>query len=336
MANTDVKEMITLCKSLGLRVQYESGLNHYSVRDPVSTAKLFYISSSPSDTNFKYNIARHLRRIGLLKGSLKFGKYKVHTKRKNVGAYDLKALALAQAQAESAGERIPLLEDIEGNAEFFQHLRSAKIDKGYTEEGIQEAIDNMAMKLTPRGNATKQRLRKTLEEKGIKQKEFVDLAMQVGQERDLRTWPSIATGQSILNKFIRNDEITLQLWGFNLIEATLDKIDGLQWGKTRVPEGSIEEHYPLEKTGVHIPGTDTPEYITEETLLNILGNWVPKIEASIMEKIQEDVFEGAPSNGDDLRQRYANSLLDLLNSNSVGDLDIVMRRLDKLIGLDLE
>jgi hypothetical protein len=325
MSKTDVSEMVNLCKGLGLRVAFETGLNHYSVRDPDSNARLFYISSTPSDSNFKYEIARHLRRLGLLKGNLKYGKFKTIVRKKKYGPIDLVALRKAQEAAESAGERIPLLEDIDGQSEFFRRIASTN-PQGYVDEALQEAIDNMAMRLSPRGNATKQRLRKFYEEHpGYKDSEFVRAAMEVAEKRDLRVWPSLNAGQVALGKF--------KIWGFNLIEATLDHLEGLQWGKIE-DEALSPREVKAALDHAEVPTTPTPEYITEETLLNILGNWVVKVEESIMQKIQEDVFEGAPSNGNSLRDRYAESLLNLLNSDSIGDLDIILQRLDKLVGLD--
>lgn len=353
MAKTDVTEMVNLCKGLGLRVAFEGGLGHYTVRDPDSEAKLFYISSTPSDVNFKYEIARHLRKLGLLKGNLKFGKFRTITRKKKYGPIDLIALRKAQAAAESAGERIPLLSDIEDDNGFLRNKNIPGGKVGYDKDAQQEAIDSMVAKAdAPRVNATRQRLEKLLADKsdeliaqgkeafiakndgnshGWKNSpgwEVIRLAIEeVGPKRDLKTWPSQTTGMQALNRF-RSGE-GLALWGVNLLEATMDTIDGLQWGK-------IETEKAIEYFAQAITDEDVPpithDYITEETLLNILGNWVVKIEESIMQKIQEDVFEGAPSNGSDLRDRYAEKLLALVDTGVDED---ILKRLDKLVGLDV-
>lgn len=322
MANTDVKEMVDLCTDLGLRVAFETGGGHYTVRDPDSKAKLFYISSTPSDTNFKYEIARHLRRLGLLKGNLKFGKFKTIQRKKKYGPIDMVALRKAQEQAESAGEHVPLLDDLNGQPEFFRKIPANS--NGYVKEAQQEAIDNMRIKLSPRGAATKARLRKTLADKNMNNTSFVKIAMEVAQERDLRGWTQLNSGQSAIGKFLKEDDATLQIWGINLIEATLDKIDGLRWD-TEPPE-------PV--SGSELPVDPQYSYVTEETLLNILGNWVVKIKESIMQQIQEEVFEGAPSVIDNnWRDKYAEVLLTrLANLESTDDPEIYMSRLDKLVG----
>lgn len=323
MSKTDVQEMVNLCKGLGLRVAFETGGAHYTVRDPSSDAKLFYISSTPSDSNFKYEIARHLRRLGLLKGNLKFGKFKTVTRKKKYGPIDLVALKKAQQQAESAGERIPLLEDIEGDHTFFRRYRLGNVSV-YTNEAQQEAIDNMTMKLTPRGSATKARLRKTLEEKEMSHSKFVRIAMAEGDRRGLRVWPSLNAGQAAIGKFANEDNKTLQLWGINLIEATLDHIDGLKFDTEPTLD---EERNPVVEL-VH------GEYITEETLLNILDNFRVQIENKV-EDIVVNASNSIPITTNGLRDRYADTLLKLLETNPSMELDTVMRRLDKLVGLEV-
>jgi hypothetical protein len=322
MSKSDVSEMVNLCKGLGLRVQFETGATHYSVRDPDTDAKLFYISSTPSDTNFKYEIARHLRRLGLLKGNLKFGKFKTITLRK------------AQIAAESAGERIPLLEDIDGNTEFFRRTKLGSSDRLYTNDAQQEAIDNMAMKLSPRGAATKERLRKTLEEKNMSNTQFVKIAMEVAEERGLRGWKKLNAGQSAIGTFVKDDDKTLQIWGINLVEATLDKIDGLRFD-TEPPTAPIDDPAEvvaeLERDLVTVETlekavADLQQYI-ENTLGNIMENWTVKFNNLAKAGLTDQL---------PLRDKYGNLLLELLAETPAGeDRNVIMDRLDKLIGGDM-
>lgn len=327
MSKSDVTEMVNLCKGLGLRVAFEGG-QHYTVRDPNTEAKLFYISSTPSDSKFKYEIARHLRRLGLLKGNLKFGKFQTVKKRKNYGAYDLVALKAAQDKAASLGERIPLLEDIEDQTEFFKTIRTASNSSHYTKEAQQEAIEQMAMKLTPRGNATKQRLRKILDERNIKNSDFVRTAMEVAEKRDLRGFRSMNAGQSAIGKFRNDDDTTVQIWTMNLIEATLDHIEGLKFGE-------IDESLKNGGTEPTEPTEPEPEILTTtdfDTKFNELREWV-------MEgfNLLETRIESQTSNSSNttLRDRYADTLLNLLATNPSMELDTVMRRLDKLVGIEV-
>lgn len=335
MANTDVQEMVNLCKGLGLRVAFETGSAHYTVRDPDSDAKLFYISSTPSDSNFKYEIARHLRRLGLLKGNLKFGKFKTIKRKKRYGPIDMVALRKAQAQAESAGERIPLLEDIDGDHTFLRQTAS-RLPAGYTTEAQQEAIDTMAIKATPRSNATKQRLRKTLEEKKMTNTEFVKIAMEVAEERDLRGWKTLNQGQAAIGKFRNEDGSTMQIWGINLVEATLDKIDGLKWGidesRRKDSEPQPEPEPTASDDAEELVSELTAHFVTEETLGNILDNFRVQIENLITEKMSG--FVAVPVEvTDNWRDKYAEVLLArLADTESTDDPEIYMSRLDKLVG----
>ena len=337
MANTDVKEMVNLCVGLGLRVNFEGAGQHYTVRDPDSDAKLFYISSTPSDTNFKYEIARHLRRLGLLKGNLKFGKFRTVKAKKRYGPIDMVALRKAQEQAESAGERIPLLEDINGQPEFFRKMRAGTMGyDGYIKEAQQEAIDNMAMKLSPRGAATKARLRKTLKEKNISNTEFVKLAMEVADERGLRGWTKLNTGQSAIGTFVKHDDKTMQIWAINLVEATLDKIDGMRFDTeppvedTRQREGEPIWEDPPEGSKIR-ESVPKVTYVTEETLGNILVNFRVEIEKLINEHIT--ATNRTVNTSSNWKDKYAEVLLArLADLESSDDPEIYMTRLDKLVG----
>lgn len=359
MANTDVKEMVTLCKSLGLRVAFETGSTHYSVRDPNTDAKLFYISSTPSDSNFKYEIARHLRRLGLLKGNLKYGKFKANKKRKNVGTYDLVALKAAQDKAASLGERIPLLEDIEGQTEFFQRIRMKHgkylMDHGYTAEGVQEAIETMPVKATPRSYATKQRLRKVLLDKKMSNSAFATLTLQVAEARDLRGWKNHRMALVAINKFTNEDDSTMMIWGINLVEATLDHIEGLKWNEidesrkvsgamdsnaandmaaSRVepqpvtPEEDLQAHKNIDE---RLCVSDPPKIVSKEEFeekLSEVMEWVHTELISMNAKVDAHLLRGTDP---EMKAMYVEKLLSLVQP---GVDESVLTRLDKLVGLE--
>src|SRR5262245_37496352 len=142
----DVREVIRLCESLGLVVDPIGGSGTRTVRDPKSGAYVFGISSSPSDPNWQWMIMRHLRRIGALKqGTQKKGRWN------KKAAIDLTALAKAQAQAESQGERIPMLEDLDDDRTFLSRITrtSSQRESEYSDEAMEEVIDSMA----PRADA---------------------------------------------------------------------------------------------------------------------------------------------------------------------------------------
>lgn len=189
----------------------------------------------------------------------------------------------------------------------------------------------MPMRLSPRGSATKQRLRKYFNENPkFSNADFVRTALQVGEDRGLRTWPSLNSGQQSLGAFKNDDDSTLQIWGMNLIEATLDKLEGLRFDTGPPQDETVEPtRDDLDRDRVAELVT---HYVTEETLGNILANFKVEIINTITDDIRQEVFEGAPSNGSDLRERYANTLLKLLETDT-SELPEILNRLDKLVGL---
>lgn len=334
--------MVDLCKNLGLNPIMESGSGHYKVRDPSTGVYLFGISSSPSDPNFKWMIRRHLRRLGLLRETKK------QDNRRRRSAIDLAALKKAQDAAISRGERPPTLDDLEDSTEFF-----TKIKTEYTEAAMEEVLNIMKASDAPRVNATRQRLRKLLETRGEEliergrtrlaeqgkrvttgtgkgaKAEFIRIAInEVAPKRGLRAWKTEASGQQSIGHFLENDSVGMQMWAIDLLDATMDHIDGLKWGeidesRKRVPESQFST--PIEQE------VDV-EPIDEEArqLLHL---------APEPEPISPEVVENLPTAEltftveDNIRERYAETLLEILRSEGSKTDESVLIRLDKLAGI---
>lgn len=243
---TSPKELIAQLSGIGLVVRKDTGSGHHKVYDPKTDAWLFNVSSSPSDVNWFWNIKRHLRRLGLLE--VFENRVKPNKKRTAHAAIDLDALKKAQDLAAARGEHIPLMEDLEDSTEFFTRLKlGAGGDAGFGAAAQKESIDIMVAKAdAPRVNSTRGRLEKFFgSEKGIqlieardgKRKgtspipEFVRIAIEeVAPGRGLKAWKNTTSGEVSIRKFMRGE--SMALWSINLVEATMDKIDGLQWSET--------------------------------------------------------------------------------------------------------
>ena len=339
----DVKEVIDLVTNLGLEPVIESGSEHYKVRDPKTQAFLFGISSTPSDPNWRWMIMRHLRRLGYLRDA-RFTKSrtgrrtKQEKKRRAKPAIDLAALKAAQVAAEAAGERIPTLDDLEDSTEFFTRIRGK--NREFSEEAQEEMISIMAATAdAPRVRYVRQRLEKLLdtrsselEEKARKRfeaegrkitipagrgarAEFVRIAInEVASKRGIRAWKSEASGQQTLTNFLGDAKGSIQVWAADLLEATMDHIDGLKWNE-------IDES--RKKAVTPAPETAFQSKIEPESEPEPAPATIPW---------QEEVYVEVPREPD-IRTRYAEALLDILKSEGSQTSAEILNRLDKLAGI---
>lgn len=248
-----VKEVLNHLSSLGLDIR--TGSSHYKVYDPVSGAWLFSVSHTPSDVNWHHQIKRHIRRIGLSWDA------PTKTRYKQKPAVDLLALAKAQADARAAGQREPQLSDLDEttDSEFWSRTRSKGAQ--LTEAAQEEVITQMPVSAATasRAHLVRARLNRVLSEKqaslekqarernpttpagkGAKS-QFVWIAInQVAQRRGMRAWKNEGAGQQAVSSLLKGNAVVI--WGLDLIDATIDHLDGLQWGKQEEPF----DHVPLQ------------------------------------------------------------------------------------------
>jgi hypothetical protein len=285
-----VKEVIESVRAVGLVVQQNparGGHTLWDIVDPKSGTILTGISGSAGkqggDPNWYFNIRRVLRHAGF---NIEFsgirGKKSPKGKSgKRKPAVDLEALAKAQEQARAAGVHVPTLEDLDEHPELFRRSQIGGTSKPFNENATDEVINSMAPRVeTPRFNATVQRLRALLESKedelvhrakerfaaegkkwtspspsGSARSEFVRIAIEeVAPARELRAWPTLASGQQALYTILEKNK-SASLWAVNLIEATMDHVDGLKWNvidesKKRVRDAAAEIVQAVKDAGI--------------------------------------------------------------------------------------
>ena len=135
--------------------------------------------------------------------------------------------------------------------------------------------------------------------------EFVRTAQQLSKDRNLLGgWAKQSNGQSAISRFLNYKNATLILRNRELVDATLNFLE---------MDGVVNE----------------PEYINEETLLNILENFRVQVENEIKKVIAENMKKEAKANG--VKDKYALALLDLAKTMPLDD--AMIARLDKLIGV---
>jgi hypothetical protein len=259
--------------------------------------------------------------------------------RKRKAAIDLAALKRAQDQAASAGERIPMLDDLEDSTKFFSRTGYGSSTM-YSDEAQQEAIDLMTARAdAPRANASRQRLIRQLEDmkdflyesaskrfaaEGIRNTlskerggsaEFVRIALEVANNRGLRTWKSAASGQQTLSTFLKGNGISL--WVLDLLDATMDHVDGLKWNEI---DESRKRVHTAPESQFAAPTPEEPEDVEPK----------PEEELTYPEDSEPLEYE---LEADGIRDRYADVLLEILKSEGSKTDETILSRLDKLAGI---
>lgn len=374
-----VNEVIEKIREVGLEVRRNPARGSHTlwdVVDPTTGTIITGISAHADrrggDRNWHFNIRRVLRRAGF---QIEFGEVKrkgrpIRQTGRNKPAVDLEALKKAQDAAAAAGHRVPLLDDLEEHPEFLR--KSAGQSGGYTSEAQQEKIEHMAPKAeAPRFRASVARLRTMLDAKedeliqrvkdrateegrkfsspsaaGTARSEFVRIAIEeVAPARNLRAWKSEQAGKQALYTILEQDK-GAALWAINLIEATMDHLDGLKWNeidpdriKAKVEETletppQVGPHDPSLKQPAESKPTDVDATLTMlaefETKLSSLETEIHNLQASV------DYLETGVSNP--IAEQYGSVLLDLLKNFNVEQqgnamLDLIFTRLDKLAGI---
>lgn len=335
-----VAEVLTRLRELGLDVSGKTKTGHYKVYDPKTGAWLLDISGTPSDMNWYHQVSRDLRRIGL---SLDASKVKRKGGVVKHPAVDLEALRRAQEAARAAGEREPQLSDLDEAPSTSPLWRRSKSGSGtmLNDEAQQEVITNMVPRAeTSRVRYLRSRLQNFMMEKGDELDkaarkrrpntrpgmgriaEFARVAhFEVAPARNLRSWKNEGSASQAVLRFLKTESSGMSLWGLALIEATMDHINGMQWGHYEIPETKTEDELDAEIVRQR-DEEDTGERITVEDLVEQV------------ESVEEPVKLTKRDLSNSYKDRYIESLLKMLESGKHSDEVVameVMPRLDKLL-----
>lgn len=300
---------------------------HWKVRDPTTGAWLFDVSKTPSDHNWYWQVRRHLRRLGLISKEISELDRREKQNKRQITRIDLDALKRAQDAAAAAGERIPQLSDLELSVDT-SVIRNREGEEEMPKEKAPEARVNVTRKrltelLVTRGNELEAARKARLRADGAKffgrESPIAQIAYLahnvVAPKHNLTRWKNEQNTTQAIGKFNR-DAGDLEIWGFNLLEATMDYI----------------EDEPLTVSPVE-PATE-PESEPEKPKREYTrssGNSKP-VEP-------EPTPAPVPSNNnttDEIRLRYASALLTMLERNAIhGDnVETILVRLDRLVGLE--
>lgn len=322
------RDFIRWLERIGLttKTQTSSG-GHTRVYDTNSGVWLFDVSNSPSDQNWFHHARRILVKAGIVApgGSQSI---KSKTRRKYVGAIDLEALKRAQDAAAASGERIPQISDLDTMPELLKKSPAHM----YTEEATEEAISNMKT-ASPATNHSKDRFKRFMEinrQKLIDSKEargvhgggsaqgdgslaeFARIMIEEGNRRGMRVPPTHSAAAQIVKRFNDNDPKYIPpVWVRNLVEATMDHVEGLRFdvAPPEIPEIQQEVIPPIQDKS---------------------HGYIKTIEVKVEPEPEPD-----PDPVDfipvmDMRQRYANLLLEMLASAKPEYWEVIMVRLDQI------
>lgn len=378
---TEVLEILDLCRSVGLDpIKGASG--HYKVNDPKTGAYLFSISNSPGDPNWKWEVMRHLRRTGYLQVTSSKRRLKGRPSKVDLDALRIAQERAAGAgqrvptleDLEGSTEFFASLKEKAKEGTHFPTQIEAKeklLSRGIDIEASFEEwmCDLVSPEHKAEADFVRGRLKKFFEEHSVDlskaasdrllaeggrslgdpstgrgaKTEFVRTAIvEVGPKRDIQSFKNIQSGQMAIGKFL--DGQGLRPWAVDLVSATLDHYDGLQWGKT--PTVPIESTNPVadeteptadeiarDMLDKHKQETRAAESLTREQLM------AKQDELEFRKKEREKVYEvelvAEATFQDEAREKYLNALLEILASEkeSIANKEPILDRIDKLVGL---
>lgn len=169
--------------------------------------------------------------------------------------------------------------------------------------------------------------------------EFVRIAIDVGFERNLRAWKSVASGQQSLHQLLSGKQKGASLWMIELLEATMDHVQGFDFQVLPKLDALVE------KLDEPMPDATPPQDIEEtpEQDNDVLLNMVSELESKLtlmgnrLDIIEATPKQETPAVNGDIREQYATALLSLVGSfnEEKGNyfLDQILDRLDKLAGI---
>lgn len=284
--------------------------------DPGTGAFLTTVSSTPSDVNFWQQIRRAVERAGFSWEGRKRKKIK-KPKTGEISTIDLEALAHAQRMARIHGGREPQMDDLADKGFL------ARVRKGYNEQETEEAIASMTQGVeSARAHRVVSRLLYTVEQRGEEMAtrarernpkirdggvthELIHISKQVAEKRGLRYWKTPESAWQTFTNLLSGTSTGMSIWVANLLEATMDEIDGLRWDVSPskplepVTVNSAGEPDPL---GLRIDRIAPPVISLEEAenlILDVLSaDWITRIDVHgtlVPEQMSNSRFEDAVS-----------------------------------------
>lgn len=310
----EVAAVLKRLRNIGLQLEFAPGANHWRVLDPGTGAFLTTVSSTPSDTNFWQQIRRAVERAGFSWEGRARKKIKKPSKLGDVSAVDLEALAHAQRMARIHGGREPQISDLEDKTFL------AKVRKGFNEQETEEAIARMAQGVeSARAHRVVSRLLHTVEQRGEEMAararernpkirdggvthELMHISKGVAEKRGLRYWKTPESAWQTFTNLLSGTSGGMSTWVANLLEATMDEMDGLRWDASpskpaeSVIVVSTGDPDPL---GVRTASPIIPLEEAENLVLDVLStDWTPRADAHstlVPEQMSNSRFEDAIS-----------------------------------------
>lgn len=240
-AKPEVNAVLRRLRNIGLQLEFSAGAGHWRVIDPGTGAFLTTVSGTPSDGNFFHQIRRAIEKAGFNWEGGRRRKIK-KPRAGEVSAVDLEALAHAQRMARIHGGREPQVDDL-ADKSFL-----AKVRKGFNEQETEEAIENMAQGVeSQRAHRVVSRLLYLVEQKGSEMAarakernpkirgdggaahELIYVSQEVAKKRGLRYFKTPDSAWMTFNDLLNGTRAGMTVWVANLLEATMDDIDGLHY-----------------------------------------------------------------------------------------------------------
>lgn len=312
-AKPEVNAVLRRLRNLGLQLEFSAGAGHWRVLDPGTGAFLTTVSGTPSDVNWWHHVRRAVERAGFSWEGRARKKIKKSRGGGEVSAIDLEALAHAQHMARIHGGREPRIDDL-ADKSFL-----ARVRRGYNEQETEEAIAHMPQGVeSARAHRVVSRLLYTVEQRGEElaaralernpkvrdgiTHELMHISKETATKRGLRYWKTPESAWQTLSNLLNGTSAGMSIWVANLLEATMDEIDGLRWDSA---ESKHPEPVAVVSTGISDPleqhGEITPPSISLEEakdwVLAVLGaEWTTRTnahDALVPEHMSSSRFEDA-------------------------------------------
>jgi len=167
---------------------------------------------------------------------------------------------------------------------------------------VKYTVDRLRKFMDDRGHELDQRARERLARQGKRvtipegkgaRSEFVRTAIEdVAPVRNLQAWKSVSSGQQTLHSLLDKNVTGMTLWAMNLLNATMDHLEGLQWGidETRKkPKDAPPAETPKEEPDFEEPkdGFNPPQEGPDQTTYDLAISLVDEYE-EVFRKIAEN------------------------------------------------
>lgn len=313
-AKPEVNHVLRKLRALGLHLEFAAGAGHWRVIDPGTGAYLTSVSNTPSDVNWWHHVRRAVERAGF-SWEGKARKRNKRSRGEQISTVDLEALAHAQHMARLHGEREPQIDDLANGSIL------AKVRKGFDEQETEEAIANMAQGVeSARAHRVVSRLLYVVEQNGEAMAararernpkirdggaihEIIYIAQQVAEKRGLRYWATPESAWQTLSTMLSGVSKGMSVWVANLLEATMDEMDGLRWDAKSEPADAPAPAAPVAPATALISIDDAKQLI-----VGVLSDdeWTPRSD-----------FYGSLVPGQMTESRFGDALGELTRSGQV-------------------